>query len=251
LSSTSAIARAQLSIGVDRLEELRGLDISDDYIDLGAALTLSEIERGLNGRVPLLAELFPQFASRLIRNGATLGGNLGTASPIGDAPPALLALECRLVLASADGEREVALADYFTGYRQTLRRANELIKIIRIPRPLAPVTGFHKIAKRRFDDISSVALGYALRLEEGVVSSIAIGLGGSRCDADPRAGHEQALTGRPWNRETVREAPRCWGAEGTPLSDHRASANYRAAMLRTSLLKFRAANPGDRTEVHA
>ena len=94
-------ARAPLSIGVDRLEELRGLDISDDFIDLGAALTLSEIERGLNGRVPLLAELFPQFASRLIRNGATLGGNLGTGSPIGDAPPALLALECRVVLASA------------------------------------------------------------------------------------------------------------------------------------------------------
>ena len=68
-------------------------------------------------QVPLLAELFPQFASRLIRNGATLGGNLGTASPIGDCPPALLALRCTLVLASRDGEREVELADYFTGYR--------------------------------------------------------------------------------------------------------------------------------------
>ena len=66
------------------------------------------------------------------------------------------------MLASADGEREVELADYFTGYRQTLQRADELIKIIRIPLPLAPVTAFHKIAKRRFDDISSVAVGYAL-----------------------------------------------------------------------------------------
>ena len=92
---------------------------ADDRIDIGAALTLTEIERGLAGRVPLLAELFPQFASRLIRNGATLGGNLGTASPIGDTPPALLALDASLVLASRDGEREVALADYFTGYRQT------------------------------------------------------------------------------------------------------------------------------------
>jgi xanthine dehydrogenase small subunit len=244
-------ARARLSIGVDRLEELRGLDIGDESIDLGAALTLSEIERGLNGRVPLLAELFPQFASRLIRNGATLGGNLGTASPIGDAPPALLALECRLVLASADGEREVALADYFTGYRQTLRRADELIKTIRIPRPLAPVTGFHKIAKRRFDDISSVAVGYALRLEEGVVTSIAIGLGGVAATPIRALATEQALTGRPWSRETVREAAEVLGAEGTPLSDHRASASYRAAMLRTSLLKFRAANPGERTEIHA
>ena len=104
--------------------------------------------------MPLLAELFPQFASRLIRNGATLGGNLGTASPIGDTPPALLALDATLVLASAEGEREVLLAEYFTGYRQSVRRPGELIKTIRIPLPFAPVTAFHKIAKRRFDDIS-------------------------------------------------------------------------------------------------
>jgi len=116
---------------------------------------------------------------------------------------------------------------------------------------LAPITGFHKIAKRRFDDISSVAVGYALRLEEGVVTSIAIGLGGVAATPIRALATEQALTGRPWTRETVREAAEVLGAEGTPLSDHRASANYRAAMLRTSLLKFRAANPGDRTEVHA
>jgi xanthine dehydrogenase small subunit len=201
--------------------------------------------------VPLLAELFPQFASRLIRNGATLGGNLGTGSPIGDAPPALLALQCRVILASRDGEREVALADYFTGYRQSVRRADELIRIIRIPRPLAPVTGFHKIAKRRFDDISSVAVAYALQLNAGVVETITIGLGGVAATPIRALATEQALTGRPWTRETVREAAEVLGAEGTPLSDHRASANYRAAMLRTSLLKFRAANPGDRTEVHA
>jgi xanthine dehydrogenase small subunit len=133
-------ARAPLSIAIDRLAELRGLTIADDSIDLGAALTLSEIELGLAGQVPLLAELFPQFASRLIRNGATLGGNLGTASPIGDCAPALLALRCTLVLASRDGEREVDLADFFPGYRQTALRPGELIKTIRVPRPLAPMT---------------------------------------------------------------------------------------------------------------
>ena len=93
-------ARAPLSIGIDRLPELRDLEVADDHLDLGAALTFSELERGLDGRVPLLAALIPQFASRLIRNGATLGGNLGTGSPIGDAPPALLALGCSLVLTS-------------------------------------------------------------------------------------------------------------------------------------------------------
>ena len=94
-----------------------------DVVEIGAALTLSEAERLLDGRVPLLDQLFPQFASRLIRNGATLGGNLGTGSPIGDAPPALLALEASVVLAGADGEREVPLASYFTGYRQTVQAA--------------------------------------------------------------------------------------------------------------------------------
>ena len=82
-------------------------------------------------------------------------------------------------------------------------------------------------------------------------ASIAIGLGGVAATPIRALATEQALTGRPWTRETVREAAEVLGAEGTPLSDHRASANYRAAMLRTSLLKFRAANPGDRTEVHA
>src|SRR5580704_14780870 len=104
-------SRAALTIGIDQLEELREFSVGPDRVDLGAALSLSEIEAQLAGRVPLLADLFPQFASRLIRNGATLGGNLGTASPIGDAPPALLALDASLVLASAEGEREVLLAD--------------------------------------------------------------------------------------------------------------------------------------------
>ena len=106
--------------------------VDDDAFTLGAALTLTELERRLDGAIPLFDEVFPQFASRLIRNGATLGGNLGTASPIGDFPPALLALEAELVLASVDGERTVPLADYFTGYRQTVRRPDELIKAIRI-----------------------------------------------------------------------------------------------------------------------
>ena len=158
-------ARAELTIGIDRIAELREFSFGPDYIDLGAALSLSEIEARLAGQVPLLADVFPQFASRLIRNGATLGGNLGTASPIGDTPPALLALDAWLVLASAEGEREVLLADYFTDYRQSVRQPDELIKTIRLPLPLAPVTAFHKIAKRRFDDISSVAVAYAMRLD--------------------------------------------------------------------------------------
>ena len=237
-------ARAALTIGVERIAELREFTVGRDHIDIGAALSLSEIEASLAGRVPLLEQMFPQFASRLIRNGATLGGNLGTASPIGDAPPALLALDASLVLASSQGEREVPLAGYFTGYRQSVKRSGELIKTIRIPLPVAPVSAFHKIAKRRFDDISGVAVAYALRLADGAdtggrtVESIRIGLGGAAATPIRALAVEQALAGRPWTREVVAAAAEEMARAGTPISDHRASEAYRIAMLRNSLLKF-------------
>jgi xanthine dehydrogenase small subunit len=232
--------RAPMVVAVDRLPELRTFVVDDSSIELGAALTLSEAERLLAGRIPLLDQLWPQFASRLIRNGATLGGNLGTASPIGDAPPALLALEARLVLAGPDGDREVALADYFTGYRATVRRQGELIRAVRIPLPPAPMVAFHKIAKRRFDDISSVAIAFAMDVADGVVERVSIGLGGVAATPLRATATEAALRGRPWTIDTVRDAAAVLGREGTPIDDHRASAAFRAAMLEQSLLKFHA-----------
>ncbi|MEU6863329.1 FAD binding domain-containing protein [Streptomyces sp. NPDC046876] len=230
--------RAACVVAVDRLPELRELHVASDHIEIGAALTLTEIERRLHGSVPLLAELFPQFASRLIRNSATLGGNLGTGSPIGDSPPVLLALEASVVLAGADGEREVPLAQYFTGYRQSVRRPGELIRAVRVPLPLSPVTGFHKIAKRRFDDISSVAVAFALDIEDGIVRKARIGLGGVAATPIRALATEAALEGEPWAAQTVEAAARTLRAQGTPMDDHRASAEYRCAMLGQSLLKL-------------
>ncbi|GAA0930886.1 FAD binding domain-containing protein [Kribbella koreensis] len=230
--------RPPLVIAIDRLPELREFDFGVNEVRIGAALTLSEIERLLGGRVPLLAQLFPQFASRLIRNGATIGGNLGTGSPIGDTPPALLALDASLVLASTRGERVVALADYFTGYRQTLKAPDELIRSIVVPLPLAPMTAFHKIAKRRFDDISSVAVAYAVEVVDGVVEQARIGLGGVAATPLRARATEDALVGRPWTERTVQEASEVLAGEGTPMDDHRASSAYRSAMLGQSLLRF-------------
>lgn len=235
-------ARPPLVIAVDRLAELREFAFEADQVRIGAALTLTEIERLLAYWVPLLAQMFPQFASRLIRNGATIGGNLGTGSPIGDTPPALLALDASLVLASRRGERVVALSDYFTGYRQTLKAPDELIKTILVPLPLAPLTAFHKIAKRRFDDISSVAVGFAVEVEGGLIRQARIGLGGVAATPLRARATEEALTGKPWTERTVREAAAVMAAEGTPMDDHRASASYRSAMLGQSLLRFYAQN---------
>lgn len=225
-------------IAVDRVPELRGIRHTANHLDIGAAQTLTEIERALGTDVPLLGSLLPQFASRLIRNSATLGGNLGTGSPIGDAAPALLALDASLILASADGEREVALHEYFTGYRQSVRRPDELITRVRIPLPLATRTAFHKIAKRRFDDISSVAVGYAVTVEDGVVTGARIGLGGVAATPVRARDTEDALVGAPWTADTVTAAAEVLRGEGTPMSDHRASADYRSAMLASSLERF-------------
>ncbi|HRA43969.1 MAG TPA: FAD binding domain-containing protein [Phycicoccus sp.] len=235
-------SRPPLLVAIDRLAELRELAVGDDEIRIGAALTLTEIERALDGQVPLLGALFPQFASRLIRNGGTIGGNLGTGSPIGDSPPVLLALDARLVLTSRRGERVVPLTEYFTGYRQSVRAADELIREIRIPRPLATITAFHKIAKRRFDDISSVAVAFALDVVDGHVARAAIGLGGVAATPIRGSEAEALLVGQPWSAETVAAAAEALGRAGTPMDDHRASSTYRAAMLRQSLLKLHAEN---------
>jgi xanthine dehydrogenase small subunit len=130
-------------------------------------------------------------------------------------------------------------------------RPGELIKTIRVPSPVAPLAAFHKIAKRRFDDISSVAVGYALRLSGGVVESARIGLGGVAATPIRARSAEAVLVGKPWTRDNVRAAAEVLAAEGTPLSDHRASAAYRTAMLRTSLLKLYAGNPGSLVQVEA
>lgn len=230
--------RAGLLVAIDRLPELRRLSIGPHEVRIGAALTLTEVERRLGGRLPLLADLMPSFASPLIRNSATLGGNLGTASPIGDAAPALLALEADLVLISVEGERTVALADYFTGYRQTARRPDELIKEIVVPLPASATTAFHKIAKRRFDDISSVAVGFALEITDGVVAKARVGLGGVAATPIRARATEAVLEGHPWSAQTVESAAEVMSGEGTPISDQRSSAEYRSAMLGQALRKL-------------
>ncbi|OAE02971.1 FAD binding domain-containing protein [Arthrobacter sp. OY3WO11] len=235
-------SRPPLLLAIDRLEELRTLAFDDGRVEIGAALTLSEVERGLDGRVPLLAQLFPQFASRLIRNAATLGGNLSTGSPIGDSAPALLALDATVVLCSLDGEREVPLSGYYTGYRQSVKKPHELLRAVRIPLPLAESTAFYKISKRRFDDISSVSVAIALQVADGVVDSVRIGLGGVAATPIRAFATEESLTGQPWNAATAATAAATMAGEGTPIDDMRASALYRQAMLGQALLKFHAGN---------
>jgi xanthine dehydrogenase small subunit len=236
-------SRSALTVAIDHLPELQEIHWNDDHVEIGAGLSLSELERQLEGRIPLMHDWIPLFASRLIRNSATLGGNIGTASPIGDSPPVLLALEASVVLASSSSaneiqERVVKLEEFFTGYRKTVRNPEELIRAVRIPLPLAPNAKFYKIAKRRMDDISSVAAGITLELQGDLVQNIRIGLGGVAATPIRALETEAILTGKIWNETNARAAAKVMGQSGTPLDDHRASAAYRKAMLEQLLLKF-------------
>jgi xanthine dehydrogenase small subunit len=119
-----------------------------------------------------------------------------------------------------------------------VRRPDEIIRSVRVPLPVARIAGFHKIAKRRFDDISSVAIGFALDVEDGVVTRARIGLGGVAATPIRARATEDALEGLPWTRETVETASAVLAGEGTPLDDHRASSRYRSAMLGMALRKL-------------
>src|SRR5699024_6749490 len=113
-------------------------------------------------------------------------------------------------------------------YRQTVRAGDELIRALRIPLPLATETAFHKIAKRRFDDISSVAVAFAIDTENGIITRARIGLGGVAATPIRGMRTEALLVGQPWTAQTAQAAAASLAGEGTPMSDHRASSEYRS-----------------------
>jgi xanthine dehydrogenase small subunit len=234
-------ARFATLISLEAVAELRRLEIGDTSIEIGAGLSLSAVERELAGTVPLLDELFGLFSSRLIRNRATFGGNLANASPIGDGAPALLALDAELELRSLAGARTVPLAEFFRGYRRTALAPDELITRVRIARAQPTHARFYKVSKRVLDDISTVAAGFALDLDDaGRVTRARLAYGGIAATPIRARALEDALLGQPWSPETVTALTPLLAGLGTPMSDHRGSAEYRRAMVVQLLRKFAA-----------
>ncbi len=234
--------RFPVLVSVEALSELHELTLADEELVLGAALPLSRIERALQAQpacAPLLQQLLPLFSSRLIRNRATLGGNLGTASPIGDSAPALLALGAELELVSANGTRRLPLSEFFLGYRRTALGVGELIRAVRIPRPLPAFQRFYKVSKRVLDDISTVAAAFALTLDaQGRVTRFGVGLGGVAATPLAAPSLERIALGLPWNETTLAPLLAEAAQLGTPQSDLRGSVEYRRALLGKLLEKF-------------
>jgi xanthine dehydrogenase small subunit len=227
--------RHPVVVSLTAVPELRTSAVTPDAIVLGAGLTLTEVEEHLRATdvsIPLLDQLLPLFSSRLIRNRATLGGNLMTASPIGDGAPVLLALDASVTLASPAGRRVVPLRDFFLAYRKTAARPGEVLIDVRVPRGTPAIQRFYKVSKRVLDDISTVAAAFALDLTpDGRVARARIAYGGMAATPIRATALEQALIGQPWTPETAAALRSIADDVGTPMTDLRGSAAYRRAMV--------------------
>lgn len=234
-------ARWDVLIGLDAIPELRGIDDEPSHIRIGAAVPLSEVEEVLHGHSAILDELFPLFSSRLIRNRATFGGNIVNASPIGDGPPALLALDAAVEVSSRDGQRAIPLADFFTGYRKTVLEHGEVVSAVRIPKPLPNLQRFFKVSKRILDDISTVAAGFGLWTDDaGIVTKARLAYGGVAATPVRALDAENALVGQPFDAAAVARVRPLLENAFTPISDHRGSAAYRRAMVPRLIEKLEA-----------
>ena len=221
-------------VSLEAAPELREFADAGASVELGAALSLAELERLWRTAPAAWHEWLELFASPLVRNRATLGGNLATASPVGDGAPLLLALDARLRLAGPGGECDVPLHEFFTGYRTTVLRPGEIIRSVIVPKPFPRRIEFHKVAKRRLDDISTVAAAFA-QLNDG---SVRLAFGGMAATPVRVRPAEELLASRGWGAEAVRQARQVIAEEMKPLSDHRGSADYRRAVAANLLTKF-------------
>jgi xanthine dehydrogenase small subunit len=234
--------RFPVLISLEVLAELQEMTITDRELVLGAAVPLGRIERALHAQpvgARLIEQLLPLFSSRLIRNRATLGGNLGTASPIGDAAPALLALGAELELVSQRGSRRLPLADFFVGYRKTALVPGELIRAVRIARPLPSLQRFYKVSKRVLDDISTVSAAFALSLDaHGKVARFGAAFGGVAATPIAAPSLERIALGRAWDSATLALLLAEADQLGAPQTDLRGSAAYRRALLGKLIERF-------------
>ena len=224
--------------------ELRNIEKVNDGLRIGAAVTLEAAYAALAQQWPTLRRFWHRFAGLPVRNAGTLGGNIANGSPIGDSMPLLIALNARVVLARAQGgaitTRELALEDLYTGYRQNCMAADELLAWVELP---APQPGawmrVYKISKRQEDDISAVCLAIHLQWDaQQRVVHISIGAGGVAATPARACQTEAALLSKVWSQGAVQAAQAVLLQEFSPISDMRASADYRRQVLGNLLQRF-------------
>lgn len=228
-------------LDISFIEELKAYQENNREIVIGTGLNLNEVQKSAKKALPVLNEMLQYFGSEQIRNLATLGGNIASASPIGDSLPVLLVLQAQIVLKSVDGERTVPLENYITGYRKTVLAKNEIITQIIIARQNSnAIVRFFKNSKRKDLDISSVSAAFSLIINNNnnIVSEIKIYYGGMAATPVKAKKTEAFLKNKLWNRTNIEKATKVLSKELSPISDARAEADGRQIMAANLLLNF-------------
>ncbi|MFV0455196.1 MAG: xanthine dehydrogenase small subunit [Pseudomonas sp.] len=227
-----------MMIYVGHVAEMKKVEVTDSQIALGAAAALTDCYEALAREYPDFGELLHRFASLQIRNQGTLGGNIGNASPIGDSPPLLIALGAQVVLRKGERSRTLPLQDYFIDYKVTAREPGEFIEKVLVPRARPEqIFRAYKVSKRLDDDISAVCAAFDLRVENGVIADARVAFGGMAAIPKRAAACEVALNGASFTLETAERACEALAKDFTPLTDFRASREYRLLVAQNLLRK--------------
>ena len=207
-------------------KDLNYIKIKENYINIGSATPINKIIPILKKYYPSFADMFDRYGSTQIRNVASIGGNLGSASPIGDSLPALLALNAKLILQSKN-QRLLDIKDFFKAYRKTALKNKEFIKEIRIPILKSHIFKCYKISKRIDDDISSLFVAYLMKLKNNIIIDINIAYGGMDSIPNFAFKTQKYLIGKEFNLKNIDKSKQMIEKDFTPLPDVRASSTYR------------------------
>ncbi len=227
-------------VPIGHLTELQAISETDGVLRIGAGVSYTDALESLGTRIPAFASLIWRIGGNQIRNMGTIGGNIANGSPIGDMPPPLIALGATLHLRGGDERRDLTLEDFFVDYGKQDRREGEFVEAVSVPLP-SPDAKFaiHKVSKRRDEDITATLGAFHLKLgDDGTVAEIRIAYGGMAAVPKRAAAVEKILTGAPWTEETIESAIPAFEEDFTPLSDMRASAEYRMLVAKNLLRRF-------------
>ena len=217
--------------------DLQQIERQGGMLHVGAGVTIAALREAVAERLPSFGELLRRYASEQVRNAATIGGNIANGSPIGDGPPALIALGAVLHLRRGEEMRSIPLEAFFLDYRKQDRRAGEFVAGVSFPET-APALRCYKLSKRFDQDISAVCGCFNVTVEGGRVTAARIAFGGMAGIPKRAAAVEAALDGKAWDEATVRGAMGAFAADFTPLSDMRATAGYRLEAAANMLLRY-------------
>ncbi len=226
-------------ISIGEVVELKTISKSASALTIGAGASLTDAYAALKSIYPEMNEMWERFASLPIRNAGTLGGNVANGSPIGDSMPALIALGASVTLASVAGNRTLPLEELYLGYMKNAIASVEVLTAINIPLPgLALQFRTYKVSKRFDSDISAVCAAFSFQLENDLISNARVAFGGMAATPKRAASTEAVLNGQPWNEATARAAMTALAIDYAPLSDMRASSEYRLSTAQNLLYRF-------------